>query len=71
MANRNMEATQQAIEQIIKEVNVSDDNLKAIQLDLSSLKSVRKCAMAVKTVFSEWVFGIFLIFKEVFFLIIG
>ncbi|CAH0714584.1 unnamed protein product, partial [Brenthis ino] len=53
MANRNMEATQQAIELIIKEVNVSDDNLKAIQLDLSSLKSVRKCAMAVKTVFSD------------------
>lgn len=53
MANRNMEATQAAIEQIVKETNASEENLKAIHLDLSSLKSVKQCAMAVKTVFSE------------------
>lgn len=53
MANRNIEATHKAIKQIIEEVNVSDDNFKVIELDLSSLKSVKKCAMAVKTVFSE------------------
>ncbi|CAH2108517.1 unnamed protein product [Euphydryas editha] len=53
LANRNMEATQQAIEQIVKETKTSEDNLKSIQLDLSSLNSVKKCAMAVKTVFSD------------------
>lgn len=52
-ANRNLEATQKAIEDIVKETNVSEENLKSIQLDLSSLKSVKKCALAVKTVFSE------------------
>ncbi|XP_049868399.1 WW domain-containing oxidoreductase [Pectinophora gossypiella] len=52
-ANRNMEATQQAIQQIVKETNCSEDNLKAIHLDLGSLKSVKKCALAVKTVFSD------------------
>lgn len=53
LANRNMEATQQAIEQIVKETKISEDNLKSIHLDLSSLNSVKKCAMTVKTVFSE------------------
>ncbi|XP_032515332.2 WW domain-containing oxidoreductase [Danaus plexippus] len=52
-ANRNLEATQKAIEDIVKETNVSEENLKSIQLDLSSLKSVKKCALAVKTVFSD------------------
>ncbi|XP_023940101.1 WW domain-containing oxidoreductase [Bicyclus anynana] len=53
LANRNMEATQVAIEKIVKETNASDENLKAIHLDLSSLKSVKQCARAVKTVFSD------------------
>lgn len=53
MANRNIEATHKAIKQITEEVNASDDNFKVIELDLSSLKSVKKCAMAVKTVFSD------------------
>ncbi|XP_039751508.1 WW domain-containing oxidoreductase [Pararge aegeria] len=53
LANRNMEATQTAIEQIVKETNTSDENLKAIHLDLSSLKSVKQCARAVKTIFSD------------------
>ncbi|KAM3963715.1 LOW QUALITY PROTEIN: WW domain-containing oxidoreductase [Aphomia sociella] len=48
-ANRNMEATQNAIEQIIKEVKAYEDNLKAVHLDLASLQSVKKCALAVKT----------------------
>lgn len=55
LANRNMEATQEAIKQIVKEVNASEDNLKSIHLDLSSLQSVKKCAAAIKTVFSEYV----------------
>ncbi|CAH4029370.1 WW domain-containing oxidoreductase [Pieris brassicae] len=53
LANRNMEATKKAIEEIIKETNVSEDNLKAIHLDLMSLNSVKKCALAVKAVFSD------------------
>ncbi|XP_045447386.1 WW domain-containing oxidoreductase [Melitaea cinxia] len=53
LANRNMESTQQAIEQIVKETKISEDNLKSIHLDLSSLNSVKKCAMTVKTVFSD------------------
>ncbi|XP_026500149.2 WW domain-containing oxidoreductase [Vanessa tameamea] len=53
LANRNMEATQQAIEQIVKDTKVSEDNLKSIYLDLGSLNSVKKCAMAVRTVFSN------------------
>lgn len=53
LANRNMEATQQAIEQIVKETKISEDNLKSIHLDLSSLNSVKKCALTVKTVFSD------------------
>lgn len=53
MANRNIEASQKAIKQIVQEVNASEDNFKVIELDLSSLKSVKKCALAVKTVFSE------------------
>lgn len=52
-ANRNMEATQKAMEDIVKETNVSEDNMKAIHLDLASLQSVKKCAAAVKTLFSE------------------
>lgn len=52
-ANRNMEATQQAIDTIAKETKASEDNLKSIHLDLSSLQSVKKCAHAVKAVFSE------------------
>lgn len=54
-ANRDLEATQKAIEDIVQETNCSEDNLKAIHLDLGSLQSVRKCALAVKTVFSEYV----------------
>lgn len=56
LANRNLEATQKAIEDMVKETNASEDNLKAVHLDLSSLQSVRKCAMAVKTLFSKYVF---------------
>lgn len=52
-ANRNMEATQQAIKDIVAETNASEDNLKAVHLDLASLQSVKKCALAVKTLFSE------------------
>ncbi|XP_041988525.1 WW domain-containing oxidoreductase-like [Aricia agestis] len=52
-ANRNLEATQQAIEQIIIETNASEESLKSIHLDLSSLQSVKKCALAVRTVFSD------------------
>lgn len=54
-ANRDMEATQKAIESIVEQTNCSEDNLKAIHLDLSSLQSVKRCAMAVKTLFSEYV----------------
>ncbi|XP_068632667.1 WW domain-containing oxidoreductase isoform X2 [Battus philenor] len=53
MANRNMEATQKAIEDIVQSTNASEDNLKFIHLDLASFQSVKKCAMAVKTVFSD------------------
>ncbi|XP_063530857.1 WW domain-containing oxidoreductase [Cydia strobilella] len=53
LANRNMEATQTAIENIVKETNAAQENLKAIQLDLSSLQSVKKCATMVKTLFSD------------------
>ncbi|KAJ2950168.1 hypothetical protein O0L34_g11525 [Tuta absoluta] len=53
LANRNMEATQKAMADIVKETNCNEDNLKAIQLDLSSLKSVKKCAQSVKTLFSD------------------
>ncbi|XP_013185278.2 WW domain-containing oxidoreductase [Amyelois transitella] len=52
-ANRNMEATQKAIEDIVKETKASEDNLKAIHLDLASLQSVKRCALQVKTVFSD------------------
>ncbi|XP_026315434.1 WW domain-containing oxidoreductase isoform X2 [Hyposmocoma kahamanoa] len=52
-ANRDLQATQKAIEDIVQQTNCSEDNLKAIHLDLGSLQSVRKCAMAVKTVFSD------------------
>lgn len=55
-ANRNMESTQKALEDIVKETNASEDSLKSIHLDLSSLQSVKKCALAVKTLFSEYVF---------------
>ncbi|XP_026732605.1 WW domain-containing oxidoreductase [Trichoplusia ni] len=53
LANRNMEATQQAIKRIVKETNASEDDLKSIYLDLASLQSVRKCALAVKALFSD------------------
>lgn len=53
LANRNMEATHKAIEDIVKETNASEENLVAVHLDLSSLESVKKCASAVKTLFSE------------------
>lgn len=53
MANRNLEATQEAIASIIKETNASEDSFKAIHLDLASLQSVKKCALAVKPLFSE------------------
>ncbi|XP_028169074.1 WW domain-containing oxidoreductase isoform X2 [Ostrinia furnacalis] len=52
-ANRNLEATKQAIEDIVKETNASEDNLKMVHLDLASLQSVKKCALAVKTMFSD------------------
>ncbi|XP_075974265.1 WW domain-containing oxidoreductase [Anticarsia gemmatalis] len=52
-ANRNMEATQKAMEEIVKETNASEDNLKSIHLDLASLQSVKKCAATVKTLFSD------------------
>ncbi|XP_045495207.1 WW domain-containing oxidoreductase-like [Colias croceus] len=52
-ANRNMDATQKAIKQIVEETNASEDNLKAIELDLASLHSVKKCASSVKAVFSD------------------
>lgn len=52
-ANRNMENTQRAIQDIIKETNASEDLMKAVHLDLSSLQSVKKCALAVKTMFSN------------------
>ncbi|KPI92886.1 WW domain-containing oxidoreductase [Papilio xuthus] len=54
MANRNMEATKKAIADIVKETNASEDNLKSIHLDLASLESVKKCAMTVKTIFSDY-----------------
>ncbi|CAG9785741.1 unnamed protein product [Diatraea saccharalis] len=52
-ANRNMESTQQAIKNIVRETNADEENLKAIHLDLASLQSVKKCALAVKTLFSD------------------
>ncbi|CAH2991111.1 unnamed protein product [Chilo suppressalis] len=52
-ANRNMESTQQAIKNIVRETNADEENLKAIHLDLASLQSVKKCALAVKTMFSD------------------
>ncbi|KAG6445734.1 WW domain-containing oxidoreductase [Manduca sexta] len=52
-ANRNMEATNEAIKQIVQETNACEDNLKAIHCDLSSLESVKKCALAVPTVFAK------------------
>ncbi|CAB3223181.1 unnamed protein product [Arctia plantaginis] len=52
-ANRNMESTHKAIEDIVKETNASEDSLLSIHLDLSSLQSVKKCASAVKTLFSD------------------
>lgn len=52
-ANRNMEATQVAIDNIVRETNASPDNLKAVYLDLASLKSVKNCAHTVKTIFSD------------------
>lgn len=52
-ANRNMESTQQAIQTIVQETKASEDDLKSIHLDLTSLQSVKKCAAAIKTVFSE------------------
>ncbi|XP_072938841.1 WW domain-containing oxidoreductase-like [Epargyreus clarus] len=52
-ANRNMESTQKSIEDIVRETNASEDNLKSVHLDLSSFQSVKKCAMAVKTIFSN------------------
>lgn len=58
-ANRNMESTQKALEDIVKETNASEDSLKSIHLDLSSLQSVKKCALAVKTLFSEYVFCVY------------
>lgn len=48
-----MEATQKAIEDIVKETKASEENLKAIHLDLASLQSVRQCALAVKALLSE------------------
>lgn len=53
MANRNLEATQKAIEDIVRDTNASEDNLKYTYLDLASLESVKKCASTVKTIFSE------------------
>ncbi|CAH2076852.1 unnamed protein product, partial [Iphiclides podalirius] len=53
MANRNMEATQKAIDDIVRETNASEDNLKSTYLDLASLESVKKCASTVKTIFSD------------------
>ncbi|KAJ8721338.1 hypothetical protein PYW07_002113 [Mythimna separata] len=52
-ANRNMESTQQAIQTIVQETKASEDDLKSIHLDLTSLQSVKKCAAAIKTVFSD------------------
>ncbi|XP_059055509.1 WW domain-containing oxidoreductase [Achroia grisella] len=52
-ANRNMEATQTAIQEIVTETNASEDNLKAVHLDLASLQSVKKCPLAVKTIFDH------------------
>ncbi|KAL0881099.1 hypothetical protein ABMA27_002222 [Loxostege sticticalis] len=52
-ANRNLEATQLAIKEICRETNAAEENLKMVHLDLASLQSVRKCALAVKTMFSD------------------
>lgn len=52
-ANRNIDATKVAIENIVKETKAPEDNLKYLQIDLASLESVKKFAYAVKTVFSE------------------
>lgn len=53
-ANRNLEATQAAIKSIVQETNACEDNLKSIFLDLASLRSVKKCALAVKALFSDY-----------------
>lgn len=50
-ANRNMEATAEAMRNIIKETDVSEDSLKAVHLDLSSLQSVKRCAIEVMSRF--------------------
>lgn len=47
-ANRNMKATAEAIKNIVSETNVSVSNLTAVHLDLSSLESVKKCAMEIR-----------------------
>ncbi|KAL4713346.1 hypothetical protein ACJJTC_006814 [Scirpophaga incertulas] len=52
-ANRNMESTQKAIKEIVKETNADEENLKAVHLDLASLESVKKCALSVETLFSS------------------
>lgn len=53
-ANRNMEATKKAIQDIVKETNAGADNLKAVELDLASLKSVKKFALEIRGNY-EWV----------------
>lgn len=52
-ANRNMNATKEAINNIVKETNASEDDLFSVHVDLASLKSVKKCTLAVKTLFSK------------------
>ncbi|CAH1646503.1 unnamed protein product [Spodoptera littoralis] len=52
-ANRNMESTKEAIQKILQETKASEDDLKAVHLDLCSFESVRKCAAAVKSMFSD------------------
>ncbi|KAF9423080.1 hypothetical protein HW555_001384 [Spodoptera exigua] len=49
-ANRNMESTKEAIQKILQETKASEDDLKAVHLDLCSFESVRKCATAVKSI---------------------
>lgn len=54
-----MESTQRAIQEIIEETKASEDLMKVTHLDLSSLNSVKKCALAVKTLLPKYVLVIF------------
>lgn len=48
-----MESTKEAIQKILQDTKASEEDLKAVHLDLCSFESVRKCAAAIKSMISE------------------